>query len=107
MPKLAKKLNAEGKTTKSGDNWTPQKISAVLRNDLYIGHYSVADVDEHVPEYQILNKEVFEEVADIRMRFQSSQAQSVGGMSKERKKDRVSEVLEQYGQYLTESEGPS
>lgn len=106
MPKLAKKLNAEGKTAKSGEDWTPQKISAVLRNELYTGEYSVADVNEHVPEYQILDKELFEDVADVRMRFQSSQTQSVDEMSKERKKDRVSEVLEQYDQYLTESEGP-
>lgn len=104
MPKLANQLNDEGKTTTSGKDWTPQKISAVLRNDLYIGKYSVADVDEFVPDYQILDENVFDQVADIRMRFQTSQSTNVSQMSSVRKKDRVSKILDQYDQYLSETE---
>ena len=103
MPKLARKLNEEGKTTKSGEGWTPQKISAILRNELYIGTYSVADVEEHVPEYQILDRELFHEVVSVRMRFQGSQSEKADQMSEDRKKERVSKVIEQYDQYLGNS----
>jgi site-specific DNA recombinase len=107
MPELAEELNDRGISTRDGKKWTPRGVSDVLQNELYTGQYSVADVDEHVPEYQLLDDELFERVTDIRMRFQSdSETADRGSMTESRKQQHVRKVVEQFQDFLDQKSLP-
>jgi len=103
MPELANELNDDCESTKTGADWTAQKVSAILRNRLYIGEYSVADVEEHVEEYQIITQSLFDTISDVRMRFRRSGNTDIDQMSESRKDERITKVLDQYEVYLSES----
>jgi hypothetical protein len=62
--------------------------------------YTVADVEEFVPEYQIIDEGLFDEATSVRMRFQRSDSAKKGKMSISRKKTRVRSVIRQYAEYL-------
>ncbi|WP_433628357.1 recombinase family protein [Halomicrococcus sp. NG-SE-24] len=71
MPQLAHELNQEGVTTKTGGEWTAKAISDVLRNELYIGMYSVGGFTEYVEDYRIVEDDVFASVTEVRNRFRT------------------------------------
>lgn len=48
MPQLADDLNSENIQTKRNKTWTAKSIGNILKNKLYIGHYSVSDIEEYV-----------------------------------------------------------
>jgi site-specific DNA recombinase len=70
MPAVAFTLNEQGIRTKDGEQWCRQSVGKVLKNELYIGQYSIAGYEEYVEEYQILSDELFEAVTETRYRFQ-------------------------------------
>lgn len=100
MPKLAEELNNEGITTKKGNEWTSRAVGDILKNEIYIGEYSVAGIEEHVPEYQLIEDSLFDEVTSVRHRFQNSRQSSRETMEKERKHDRVNRIKESYIKFL-------
>lgn len=106
MPSVAEELNDRGISTKDGSEWTARAVGDLLRNELYIGHYEVAGVDEHVSEYQLLDEELFEEVTAIRTRFQRDTSASRTEMPDERKKTRVQNVGAQFQDFLEQEYTP-
>jgi len=72
MPEVASRLNEKGIETQDEGEWTPRAVGDILRHQIYRGHYELGDVSEHVPEYQIIPDEMFDEVTEIRMRFQNT-----------------------------------
>lgn len=100
MPALAEELNAQNCLERHKSQWTPYAVGEILKNQLYIGEYSVADVDDYVEEYQILPKTLFEEVTEVRTRFQSDSDSPRPEMPEERKKQRVKKINSQYSEYL-------
>ncbi|MEM2129630.1 MAG: recombinase family protein [Candidatus Bathyarchaeia archaeon] len=69
MAQVAYQLNAEGIKTKKGKDWTARAVRDVLTNELYIGCYRVAGVYQHVKEYAILEKELFDKAQQTMLRF--------------------------------------
>lgn len=102
MPQLAHELNDSGQTTKEIRKWTPRAVRDVLTNELYTGLYSVADVTEYVPEYQIISKEQFEQVTKVRHRFKSINDSRRSSMPQNRKTRLVDSVIDEYRSYLEE-----
>lgn len=99
MPTVADRLNRRGVQTAAGGEWTPRAVGDILRNEIYRGQYELADVSDHVPEYQIIDDETFERVTEIRHRFQQDGA-TRPSMPTERKERLVSEMYERYREYL-------
>ncbi|MFP8957643.1 recombinase family protein [Natrialbaceae archaeon A-CW3] len=103
MPDVAAELNEQELQVKDDREWTRRTISDILRNELYIGQYELGEVSEHVPKYQIIKDEVFEEVTTIRTRFQREEG-SVPSMSDPRKEQMVKKVRREYDDYLEPGE---
>jgi site-specific DNA recombinase len=99
MPDVASQLNQRGHRTTDGGEWTPRAVGDVLRNQIYRGTYELGDISEYVPEYQIVDGEIFERVTEIRMRFQRGQA-SRSTMTTSRKEQTIAEMREMYKEYL-------
>ncbi len=104
MRKVALSFSETTKKEAPNQQWTIQDISRLLRNELYIGEYKVAGVEEYVAEYQIVEESTFDQVSSIRMRFQTK------GCSRDRmpcsnKETRVKKVADQYNNYLKSSFG--
>lgn len=107
MPDVAATLNERDVKTAEGDAWTPRAVGDILRNEIYIGQYELASVAEHVPEYQIVSDNVFEEVTELRHRFRDESA-TQKSMATQRKEANISAVKEQYNTYLSAiDESPS
>lgn len=100
MPEVARSLNEKGSTTRAGNRWSARTVGDILRNRLYIGDYTVGQVGEHVPEYEILNERKFEAVSAIRHRFQHSKSKR-GAMSQDRKTNRVIRVVDDYTRFTS------
>ncbi len=98
MPEVALILNDRGSQTQNGGEWTARAVGDILRNRIYIGQYEVADVSEHVPEYQLINSDVFEQVEEIRHRFQQDES-SKPSMSDPRKEQAIQRIREMYDEY--------
>lgn len=98
MPEVAKILNSRGDRTELDGEWTPRAVGDVLRNEIYKGVYDVADVSKHVPEYQIISEEKFEQVTSIRHRFQS-ESSSRPSMSNSRKEKAITRMRQMYSDY--------
>ena len=102
MPQLADELNERDDPECRSKEWTPYAVGKVLKNELYIGEYDVADVHAHVDEYQIIDDELFEEVTSVRRRFQQSTDPDRPEMDAGRKRRRVSRILDQYHEFIGE-----
>jgi site-specific DNA recombinase len=99
MPTVANQLNDDGIETQTGGDWTPRAVGDILRNEIYRGWYEFSDVAEHVPEYQIIDDKVFQEVTDIRHRFQTEGTERTS-MPTSRKDAIVEDMKEMYQSYL-------
>lgn len=92
MPTVAKKLNEEGHTPKNGDEWNRWSVRKVLTNEIYIGEYSLADYEEYVEEYRLMDDDLFDAVTETRYRFQHEK----GKMGEERKEAKAKRILSQF-----------
>jgi site-specific DNA recombinase len=102
MPEVAMILNDRGIQTQNGGEWTARAVGDILRNRIYIGQYEVADISEHVSEYQLINSDVFEQVEEIRHRFQRDEA-SKPSMSDPRKEQAIQRIREMYDEFRSET----
>ena len=100
MPELADELNSQNRLSQRKSEWTPYAVGEILKDQLYTGEYSVAGVTEHVEEYQILSESLFEEVTEVRTRFQSEQGSTRPEMPEDRKERRVQKIIDQYAEFL-------
>lgn len=99
MPELARDLNLSGYTTKQGCEWTARAIRDILSNRLYMGHYAVAGVEEHLEECQIIDSSLFEKVTETRHRFQNGRNKREK-MDTDRKSELIDNITNQYVTYL-------
>lgn len=104
MPSVAETLNNGQWLTKKDNDWTADAVGKILRNRIYIGEYSVGEVDSTVKKYQILSQELFEEVTEIRMRFKKNTDSTRSEMKQERKERLVETVTAQYSDFCEFSE---
>lgn len=98
MPEVAMVLNTRGVETQNGEEWTARAVGDILRNEIYKGHYEVGDISEHVPDYQIIDGDTFNEVEAIRHRFQGGDA-SRTPMSDSRKEKAIERMREMYTEF--------
>jgi len=105
MPTVAKRLNDDGIETQAGGSWTRRAVGDILRNEIYRGWYALSDIAEHVPEYQIIDDETFQQVTDIRHRFQEGSAERPS-MPTSRKDAIVEHMREMYLSYLDSCRSP-
>jgi len=99
MPDVATELNEDDVTTSEGGEWTASAVGDILRNEIYRGWYELGDIAEHVSEYQLIDDATFEEVTQIRMRFQQ-QGANQQSMPTSRKDLIVKDMREMYLTYL-------
>ncbi|WP_411967350.1 recombinase family protein [Haloferax sp. YSSS75] len=100
MPEVARQLNRDGRLGRSGKKWTPSTIGTILRNEIYIGRYSIRGVHAWVDEYRILSDATFEKVTTIRTRFRTNVPSTRPEMSKKRKRETVMRIIEKYSNYI-------
>jgi site-specific DNA recombinase len=98
MPDVAIILNSRGLETQNGEEWTARAVGDILRNEIYKGSYEVGDISEHVPDYQIIDRDTFEEVETIRHRFQGGDA-SRTPMVDTRKEQAIERMREMYTEF--------
>ena len=100
MPDVATELGSQSHPECRQLEWTPDRVGKILKNELYIGEYNVAGVDEYVEEYQIVEKRRFETVTQVRTRFQRGRKSSRAKMPRNRKERRIQNITEQYSDFL-------
>lgn len=93
MPQVAFLLNDDGARTKEGREWCRQSVKKVLSNELYVGVYQVADYEDHVESYRIVNDELFENVTEARYRFQHVK-ETMDKKRKQLKSDRILDAFQ-------------
>ncbi len=92
MPQMAHELNAEGISTKQGEDWSRWSVRKILANELYRGQYRLGDYEEYVEEYRIVSDDLFEAVTETRYRFKHSK----GTMDSDRKQAKVEKILGEF-----------
>ncbi len=97
MANVAEELNERESGHRS---WTTASLSATLRNQLYIGRYSVGDIERKEESYRIVSDDLFDEARSIRTRFSGDQSHSRTRMKNKRKTSRVERILEQYRDWI-------
>lgn len=95
MSTVADLLNEKDDPSKRQRNWTAATISSLLQNRLYIGVYSVGVVEKQAPKYRIVSDGLFDEVTEVRTRFQSGTGTRYA-MVIGRKEDHLTRMLNQY-----------
>lgn len=105
MPTVASQLNEDGIETRAGGEWKPRAVGDILRNEIYRGWYELSDIAEHVTEYQIIDDDTFQQVTDIRHRFQEDSAERPA-MPTSRKDAIVEHMREMYLSYLDSCRSP-
>jgi site-specific DNA recombinase len=99
MPDVAAELNEQGVQTNENGEWTPRAVGDILRNEIYRGQYELGDVSDYVPEYQVIPSDTFEEVTEIRRRFQND-GTSRRSMPESRKEKNIRTIKQRYLEYL-------
>lgn len=102
MAHVTEELNQDHHLEKQCREWTPATVSSVLQNTLYIGHYSVGEVEREEREYRIIPEALFHQANSIRKRFRNSEESSRSSMALDRKERSVNRILEQYQGQLDE-----
>ena len=100
MPDVATELESQSHPECRQLEWTPDRVGNILKNEIYIGQYNVAGVDEYVEEYQILEERRFETVTQVRNRFQRGRKSARSKMPSDRKERRIQNIIEQYSEFL-------
>lgn len=99
MPAVSDDLNVHGIRTKTGNEWTPRAIRDVLTNRIYLGEYSVAGVEDRLPELRVIEDVTFERAKEVRQRFRK-ESSSQDRTSADRKSKTVDGMVRQYSEYL-------
>jgi site-specific DNA recombinase len=100
MPQVAFLLNEEDGTTKDGESWCRQSVGKILRNELYIGQYQIADFEQTVEEYRLMPDALFEKASKTRLRFKRAQNE----MDPARKQSKADRILEDYRAFREEGD---
>ena len=104
MPQVAWELNKKGIRTKKGKEWNARAVRDVLNNELYIGRYKVAGVEEQVEGCKIVENQLFGKVNEIRMRYENGNGVKRPPMPDDRRISKIDMVFNDYFAYLKEIE---
>lgn len=99
MDQVAFLLNKEGIPTKKGKEWTARAVKDIIANELYVGNYNVAGLNEKVDEYRILDDQIFYRAQEVRLRFNKKGAKKPS-MPPNRKVAKVEKILKKYREAL-------
>jgi len=99
MPEVAFRLNEKGIKTKRKNAWSVPSIKKVLDDELYIGRYKVAGVDDPVEEYRIIEDELFKKAKELRQKRKPKPP-----MPEDRKEATIDRIFDEYIKYLHETE---
>ena len=75
-------------------------VKKILTNEIYIGNYKVKDIEDYVEEYKIIEKDLFDKAKNLRYRYRERK----GEMPKERKRETIEKIFNEYLNYLDELE---
>lgn len=100
MPDVVTELESRSNPECRQLKWTPARVGYILKNELYIGKYNVAKVNEYVEEYHIVEQRRFETVTQVRTRFESDGKSKRPEMPMERKERRIKKITDQYKEFL-------
>ncbi|MCJ7697965.1 MAG: recombinase family protein, partial [Thermoplasmata archaeon] len=92
MPQIAFELNKKGIKTKRGEKWSTTSIKNIIDNEIYIGNYSVSDVEAVIKEYRIISTRLFKTTQCIKNRYREHGT----AMPPERKKATIDRVFNEY-----------
>ena len=98
MPEVAFRLNQKGIKTKRSNRWSVPSVKKVLDDELYIGRYKVAGVDDQVEEYRIIDDELFKNAKELRDMHKPKQE-----MPEDRKDATIDRIFDEYLMYLHET----
>jgi len=101
MPEVVEELNENGCGEAIDKQWNPSLISTILQNRLYIGQYSVGEIERHEEEYRIISDDLFQKAQSLRTRFESSESASKPSMGLKRKRNRLNRILDQYRSWIS------
>jgi len=103
MPQLAFELNKQGIRTKKGKEWNARGVRGILTNEIYIGKYKVAGVDNFVEEYRIVDDDLLKKANETMLRYKARSAKRPP-MPRERKVTKIDNLFNRYAEFLGELE---
>lgn len=103
MPQVAFDLNNEGVRTKRGNEWNARAVRGILTNEIYVGKYSVAGVNDYVEEYKIMDEDFFGSTNKMRLRYKMGGAERPP-MPQTRKTTKVDKVFNEFLKLLNSQE---
>ena len=103
MPQLAYELNKQGILTKKGKQWNTRGIRGILTNEIYIGRYKVAGVNDFIDNYKIVDDDLFRKVNTIRRRYKTGGAKRPP-MPKNRRTMKIEKIYNRYLEFLDKME---
>jgi len=103
MPQVAFDLNNEGVRTKRGKEWNARAVRDILTNEIYVGRYKVAGVNDFVEKYRIIDNDLFRSVNRTRLRYKMSGAERPP-MPEIRKTTKIDNVFNRFLELLNSQE---
>jgi site-specific DNA recombinase len=100
MAQLAFELNNRGLKTNRGKKWTNMSVKHILDNEIYVGIYRVAGVEDYIEELRIISDKLFNEAKKIRKRFD----QKPKTITEERRIKTIERIFDEYSIFLDEME---
>jgi len=96
MPQVAFELNKQGIRTKKEKRWNARAVRDILTNEIYIGRYNVAGVNDYIEEYRIVNNDLFQRAEETRLRYK------VGGAKRPPMPEnrRIMKIKKMFSKYL-------
>lgn len=99
LPGLAFELNKSGVPTKKNGKWSACSLREILSNQIYVGKYRVAGVEDYVEKYRIVTDEVFQKASETMVRYKSGDA-SRPHMNEDRRTIKIEKVFNTYLGFL-------
>jgi site-specific DNA recombinase len=98
MARVAYELNREGILTKAGMRWSARAIKKILDNEIYVGIFKVAGVNDHVENYRIIDDDTFMIAKSIRNECRREHP----APSEDMKKEAIDRIFREYLRFLEE-----
>lgn len=99
MPQVAFQLNKQGIHTKKGKLWNARATRDIMTNEIYIGRYNVASVNDYIEEYRIVDNDLFRRAGEIRLRYKIGGARRPP-MPENRRTMKIEKMFNRYLEFL-------
>jgi len=100
MPQVTYELNKQGILTKKGKRWNARAVRDMLINEIYIGKYRVAGVEDRVEEYRVIEDGLFEQAGGIMRRFEDDNGAKRPPMPEDKRRAKIEKVFNEYLGFL-------